>query len=215
MPTNLPVPTKNPGDVLTSALWNSYLRDNLNKLLNLGHRKLTVAQVAALTGQEDGDEVYMEVDSSLGKEWHLVYRTAEPTYKWRFLGGSPLYSEVATSETFTSSAYSALATAGPLVALPRAGDYEVELGCRFYMVTANVAYALNMSYDVGGTGAVDGDSVQWTTPNGAGSPTGTVVRVREKAALAAVTLTSKYKNSNNVNAQGAADRWMRVRPVRI
>src|SRR4051812_28535348 len=110
MPMSTPMPTKSAGDVLTSSLWNSYLRDNLNKLLNQGHRVLTVAQFTALTGLEGTkgtvapDEVYLEVDSTNGIQWHLAYESGETTYKWRCIGGPPMYSEIVTSESTSSAA---------------------------------------------------------------------------------------------------------------
>lgn len=98
-------------------MWNSYIRDNLNKLLERGHRVLTVAQFAALSSPEGTkgvvapDEVYLEADSANGVLWHLAYESGETTYKWRFLGGPPMWVS---------------ATAMPLDAtLPRAGDYDV------------------------------------------------------------------------------------------
>jgi hypothetical protein len=133
MPQATPVPTKNSGDVFTSTLWNSYLRDNINKLLDRGHRVLTVAQFAALVSPEGTkgtlapDEVYLEVDSTNGIQWHLAYESGETTYKWRYIGGPPMVSEVTTAEATSATTYVALTTAGPSVAIPRSGDYDVHL----------------------------------------------------------------------------------------
>lgn len=128
------MPTKNPGDVLTSTLWNSYLRDNIDKLLTRGHRVLTVAQFGALTGLEGTkgtvapDEVYLEVDSANGIQWHFAYESGETTYKWRFLGGPPMTSLVATSESTSSATDVDLATVGPSITIPRGGDYDLDFG---------------------------------------------------------------------------------------
>lgn len=216
MPTTLPVPTKNPGDLLTSALWNSYLRDNINKLLSRGHRVLTVAQFTALTGLEGTkgtvapDEAYVEVDSANGIQWHVAYESGEATYKWRFIGGPPLYSEVATNEGTASTTYAALATAGPAIALPRAGDYDVEIGSYLSADTSS-GQAPCMSYDIGGTGAVDADRVAGGTTAG---PAASVHRPRRKAAVATSTLTAKYRSSV-AGGTSYSSRYMRVTPVRI
>ena len=131
MPVSVPVPTKNPGDVLTSTLWNSYLRDNINKMVNLGHRVLTVAQFAALTGLEDGDECYLEVDGTNGVEWHIRYTSAEATYKWRFLGGPPLYSVISTDEAISGlGAWLNCTTVGADWTAVRSGDYIAQFSCR-------------------------------------------------------------------------------------
>lgn len=215
MPTSVPVPTKSSGDLLTSSLWNSYVRDNVNKLLERGHRVLTVAQFAALTGLEGTkgtvapDEVYLEVDATNGILWHLGYESGETTYKWRSLGGCrPLHSEVTTSESTTSATYAALTTAGPSIALPRAGDYDVEHGGN---ITAQGNIAARMSYDIGGTGAVDADCVRVDAPSASGGAS--TARRRRKAALTSVTLTSKYKTSTGTSVFEA--RWISVSPVRI
>lgn len=215
MPSLTPVPTKAPGDILTSSLWNSYLRDNINKLLDRGHRVLTVAQFSALTSPEGTkgttapDEVYLEVDSTNGIQWHLAYESGEVTYKWRFLGGPPLYSEVATAETTASTGYAALGTAGPSIAVPRAGDYDVDTGVRVSSVSA--AINVFFSYDIGASAAVDTDSIQ--SLGSADTARANFMRKRRKAALTSVTLTGKYRVGSGTG--GFADRWMAIRPVRV
>lgn len=215
MPVSLPVPTQNPGDPILSSRWNSYVRDNINKLLSLQHRVLTVAQFAALTGLEGTkgtvapDEVYLEVDSTNGVQWHLAYESGEPTYKWRFLGGPPLVSQVATAEGTTSGTYAALATAGPSVTVPRAGDYDVEHGS---LITDDGGNRVPVhSFDVGGTGALDADCVRAQTGTG-GTSVGR--RNRKTAIAASAALVSKYKTSGSV-AGTFANRFMAVTPVRL
>lgn len=113
-------------------MWNTYLRDNINKLLDRGHRVLTVAQFSALTGLEGTkgtvapDEVYLEVDATSGIEWHFAYESGEVTYKWRFVGGPPLYSRVETAQATASG--SPVDLGGPSITLPRGGDYDVAYG---------------------------------------------------------------------------------------
>lgn len=218
MPVTLPVPTKNPGDLLTSALWNGAVRDNLAKLLERGHRVLTVAQFAALTGLEGTkgtvapDEVYLEVDAANGIVWHLAYESGETTYKWRFLGGPPLFAEVAAAEGHSSATYAALATAGPAVGLPRAGDYDVEVGALVSGATGAVFGV--MSYDIGATGAVDADGAFGAGYIGTTNVSLTMQRTRRKPALTTVTLTAKYKNATAA-ALNYQQRSMTVTPIRI
>lgn len=202
MPISVPVPDKTAGDVFTETMWDSFIRDNINKLLDRGHRVLTVAQFLALTGLEDGDEVYVEVDSTNGVMWHFRYVAADPTsFKWRFLGGPPLVSYVATEESVNSASFVALATAGPSIALPRSGDYDVVIGT---YETGGSGGA--MSYDIGGTAATAGDQLgsNWF---GMFSE-----RRARKTGLAPVTLTAKYKASP---ASSFGYRTMHVSPARI
>lgn len=229
MPTSVPVPARSPGDLLTSALWNAQVKDNINKLLDKGHRTLTVAQFAALTGLEGtkgvvaGDEVYLEVDAANGVLWHLVYESGETTYKWRFLGGPPLLSEVFAAETTNSAAYTALATAGPAIALPRAGDYDVEISAQIFP-SANVAGSNNagdMSYDIGGTAATSNERIVARVSGGGFQSSnfnidggGYFTRTRRKAGLTSVTLTAKYRQNESGTVEFAR-RLMRVVPTRI
>lgn len=218
MPTTLPVATKITGDIFSLAMWNNQLRDNLNKLLNTGHRVLTVAQFGALTGLEGTkgtvapDEVYLEVDATNGVQWHLAYESGEATYKWRYIGGPAMWAEVLTRETTTSATYVALTTAGPAIAIPRAGDYDQVIGA---LIDVNVINTVGfMSYDIGGTGAVDADSIQVQSPSTL-APASSAMRPRRKTALTAVTLTSKYRSSGAGSTVGFTNRFMAFTPVRL
>lgn len=223
MPATTPMPTKNPGDVLTSALWNTYVRDNIDKLLTRGHRVLTVAQFAALTGLEGTkgtvppDEVYLEVDSTNGIQWHLAYESGEPTYKWRFLGGPPMISYVAALESTTSSAYVALTTAGPSLTLARGGDYVVHIDCvAAGPVSAGAGFFTFMSFDVGVTAASDNDAVYTSNQvNQAIACYTSIGRdVRKTGLTGPLTLTAKYRNTAGTTANYQF-RMMTVYPIRI
>jgi hypothetical protein len=191
--------------VLTSATWNSYLAANLNKLLGQGHRVLTVAQFAALTGLEDGDEAYVEVDVN-GVQWHLRYLAVSG--KWRYIGGPPLYAEVVADEATGGTVYQALASAGPALALLRGGDYDVEVGAMVWAVAA-IGY---MSYDIGGTAANDADAFESNPGGGLVFVSGSRRR-RKTGIAAATTLTAKYHST--VTGLHFALRWMAVTPVQI
>jgi len=186
------------GESLTAALLNEQLRDNL---LVIGH-----SRSASLPGSPvDGQFHVYVADATLGVEWLLKFNSGEAgTYKWRALGPAPLLSEVAaTQNTAVGAIYEALATAGPSAVLPLGGDYEVGIG---YLAGSQATRRL-MSYDIGGTGAVDADSAE-------GSAAEMVARTMPKAGLAAVTLTAKYK-CLDLAVGGFGKRWMRVVPVRV
>jgi len=92
----------------------------------------TGAQIGAGTtfpaSPYDGQEYFYVADATNGIVWRFRYRAASAsTYKWEFVGGSPLTAEIATAETMAGTAtWTDLATAGPLVALPRTGDYLIQ-----------------------------------------------------------------------------------------
>jgi len=162
------------------------------------------------TNPVDGQECYYLADATNGIIFYLRYRAAAPgSYKWEFVGGSPLYAEVLTNESTGSATYTALATAGPAIALPLAGDYIVELGYNGNNMAAQRTY---MSYDIGATGAVDADCAM-TYGNANASMEATVARARRKNGLGAVTLTAKYRMSASTG--WFQNRWMKAIPVRV
>ena len=161
-----------------------------------------------------------------GQETILVDSTSAPTYawrlrynstltKWEFVGGRPAFAEVVTSETTASTTYAALATAGPSIVLPVAGAYMVEIGGFLQDADGAVSVACSMSYDIGGTGAVDADRIHGEWAGFAGSLTigSNHSRARVKTGLTAVTLTAKYKVSAGTGT--FAERWMSVTPVTL
>jgi hypothetical protein len=206
MPVSVPVPDKAAGDVFTEAMWDSYIRDNINKLLNTGHRVLTVAQFSALVAPEDGDEAYVEVDATNGIMWHFRYVAAEPTYKWRFLGGPPLYSEVTTSESTSSTTYTNLTTVGPSVSLPMEGDYMIEHGNHGGGGAGGDGGAFH-SYQIGATAASDSDACT------IGLTEYRVRRTRRKQGLGAVTVTSKYRTAGGTYS--FSNRELHAIPIRV
>jgi hypothetical protein len=162
----------------------------------------------------DGQEAFLVDSTTLATyQWRFRWNAGSSnTDKWEFIGGSPVTVEVATSEATGSATYTALTTAGPSFALPRAGVYQIDEGFTASF-SANSTVA-TMSFDIGGTGAVDADSVSVTTGSGAGTnQVFTASRSMRKSGLTAVTLTSKYKAA--VGTATFSKRWLRVIPVRV
>lgn len=156
----------------------------------------------------DGQECHFLADATNGVVWYLKYKTS--TGKWHYVGGPPLFAEVTNQDsTGSTGAYVGITNAGPSIAIPVAGDYIVQTGAVHNQNTASAnSY---MSYDIGGTGAVDADGVFWQNATALNAYTpGT--RTRRKT-LTAVTLTSKYKASAGVST--FRDRWMMVKPIRL
>lgn len=167
--------------------------------------------VTALPGSpSDGDEViFVDSTSAPTYQWHLKFVSAKASNKWIFIGGSPGFAAVATSETTASAAYAALATAGPSFTVPVAGDYIVEIGS---MISNSTAASTFHSYDIGGSGAVDGDGIHFLNQDA--NERGGEVFANKKSALAASTaLVSKYKTS--AGTATFQKRWMRVTPVAV
>lgn len=173
-----------------------------------------VPTVTSLPGSPaNGDEVYYQfyLNGTSGNTgyWHLRYNSS--TTYWDFLGGPAIYTEVTAVNTTTSTTYAALGTAGPTATLPLAGDYSIGIG-------AEIGYAGSgngcMSYDIGATPAVDADAACMAAPTGVG---GGISRTVRKTGLTAVTLTTKYRQLNNVapNMPSFAKRWIQITPSRV
>jgi hypothetical protein len=165
--------------------------------------------VAALPGSPvDGQVVYYQSSAmaTAGVVWAFKYRAGSAsTYKWEFIGGRSLRNEVATDQSTGSTTYTDLATNGPDVTTPLAGDYRLRWGFYGY---SNGAVSLFMS-----PASSDNISAVWspTTNLVASSPMMTVDRL----AVAANTLyRAKYRSSNGVlcNFQ---QRWIELEPVRV
>lgn len=163
------------------------------------------------SGPLDGDEIVFVADAANGVLWHLRCNAASASpYKWEFVGGAPLFSEVAASQSVSVSAYSDLTTPGPAVTLPLSGDYIVAHGARMYSDQNNGEAW--MSYAVGATAASDVDGINHYNPSAVYAMAEAMERRRNSQT--GVTLTAKYRRG----AAGAASfekRWMRATPVRV
>ncbi len=194
------------------------VQENFDKLATVqgSFASITAPGTVFPTTPFEGQRFTYIADATNGVLWEFVYHATGSAYDWWFVGGPPLYAEVTTEETTTSSTYAALATAGPVVTLPLAGDFMVSLGCRSY-ASAN-SREVWMSYDIGATGAVDADAVR---NYGAASVDGvpatvalTLAKTRRKTGLTAVALTAKYKITGG-NTATLRDRWITATPVRV
>jgi Carbohydrate-binding module family 5/12 len=166
-----------------------------------------------------------------GQEYVLVDSLTAPTYSWRFryvpgiadaykwvyVGGSAIMNEQPALDTCAITTYTALGSAGPSVALPRAGIFEVALGFNNRMdnnTTANRTHW--MSYDIGATAAVDADAVLGGATNAGQNALGGFSRHMRKTIATAVTLTAKYKVPDQAAGAGSFQaRWMKITPVRV
>lgn len=77
----------------------------------------------------DGQE-YILVDSVTNPsyQWRFRYNAGSASpHKWEFVGGTMLSAIVTTTESRNATTYGDLATVGPQVTVPRAGEYQIEL----------------------------------------------------------------------------------------
>lgn len=158
----------------------------------------------------NGQEVYFSAEPSTGVTWHLRYRAAASgSYKWEFIGGPPMRSEVATSQATTSTGFTNLATVGPVITTPLAGDYDIQLGGRMLSVSGQLAI---MSVQWSGATAVDTDGAQ--LGGSASTADGHPSRTLRKTIAAAYAVTMKYRSSGG-GSMTFVDRHMTLTPVRV
>jgi hypothetical protein len=158
----------------------------------------------------DGQEVdFTDSLTTPSWVWRFRYVAAAPTNKWKFVGGAPIVAEITTLENATLPAFGNLATVGPTLTIPVAGDYDVTINAILDNASASLNYA---SYAVGATAALDADAAQLSVS--APSQGSTVARTSRKAGLTGgVVLTAKYKGT--AGATYASKRVLSALPVAV
>ena len=162
------------------------------------------------TDPVDGMRVDYVADSANGVVWNLRYRAAgSATYPWEYVGGPPLTARVNTDQSTGSGTFAALATAGPSVTVPLAGDYIVSGNSNSY----NSGVATNQhSYDLGGTGAVTANAGQAAIAAALYSAM-LPFSNRHDGLAAATAIVSKY--ATTAGTANFRYRWISVLPVRV
>lgn len=105
----------------------------------------------------DGQEIYFQnaAMATEGLVWHLRYRSGGGTYKWEGVGAqTPLRAQIDTSQTTATVSYTDLATVGPDITVPLAGEYDVGITFEGANNTAG-NYAVASFQVVGGAAASD------------------------------------------------------------
>jgi hypothetical protein len=163
----------------------------------------------------DGEEIhYTDSLTAPTYIWHLRYISAASTYKWYCVGaGREAVTEVATAEATTSSSYAALSTAGPTFTTPLAGDWIVTVEFRFRGAAG--ASRIYMSFDIGGTGAVDANAAQSSSSlSSTKDERAPAFKSLITGVSASTALTSKYKSVDSTSMTWS-ERRISVRPFRV
>lgn len=150
--------------------------------------------------------------SGSGIYWWFQYDSSQATYKWVFMGGAPMSHEILTDETTASTTYVDLATVGPTLTLPRAGDYKVEFGVQMNNTTAGSGGLSAIKRGAAATS--DNDSVFTIIPTTA-SLTTTAARTIILAAMAASDVVKMQYKTSGAGTMHALKRWMMITPIRV
>lgn len=202
--------TRATGDLITASIWNI---DLVNNLLAINPQPATT-----LPGSPADGDIALLVDSLTAPTyaWRLRYESGvSDANKWVCIGGAAALVEVATRETMSGAAYADLATAGPSFTAPRAGVYNVEVGCESDS-TSGVASAAYAAVKIGAAATSDANRVAATSDGGSSSSVQAVSIARglRLTAAAADALKVQYK-ADGTNVVGFAKRYISVMPVRV
>lgn len=181
--------------------------DNLNAV-NAGVFMATVTSLPS--SPVNGQDCYILADATNGVVWHFKYRAASASgFKWEFVGGGSLYSEVLTLESTASGTFVDLTTVGPQVTVPLAGDYDVEFSVIANNTTAGAVNQIAPKF--GAAAAASNDRAQ---ANIAAANQGLSASAIIRRQLAAAT-TVKLQYLVGSGTGSFSLRELKVRPVRV
>lgn len=143
-----------------------------------------------------------------GVMWRFRYNSASASaYKWEFIGGSELRSEVGAASVNTV-AYGDFG--GPSVVVGVAGDYVLSFGAAMAMLAGENGYIAPV---FSAAAASDGDAVN--AYNGAGNPYADSSRSITRTVTAAGFTVKVQSRVSVASGRNFANRWLSVRPVRV
>lgn len=161
------------------------------------------------------DGQIVDVQIVEGINWRFRYNEfSASSKKWEFQFGPPIFDEVTTSESITTTEYAAFTTPGPALTIPFSGDYYIDLGARIISpVAGSDAF---VSYTIGTTAADDTDGLnsrQSDATSGHNIRNNYQRRRRKNDLTAGVVLTVQGKHSASSASAGA--RWLQAQPIRV
>jgi hypothetical protein len=163
-------------------------------------------------GPVDGQEIYYQADAANGIVWHLRYRAASASsFKWEYIGGTPLTARVNAQETRTVTTYGDLTTVGPSITAPLAGDYLLSYSA--HMWNSAVGNYVIASPAVGATAATDANGAVMTSSTANADYTPARVDVPFTGVAAAAVIKLQYRTLGTTAS--IQNRMLSVRPIRV
>lgn len=144
--------------------------------------------------------------------WLLRYdSTIAGSYRWAVVSARPITATIVTSESRNNGAYGDLATVGPTVQTPLAGDYAVSHEAQIATSSVVSGYGAQ-SFAVGAAAALSADEA---TVGGNGA-TGSVGRqaIVKTAVASGVNITAKYAATGG-GGSAFANRAISITPLRV
>jgi hypothetical protein len=203
-----PNPTIAPGVIVNADVSDSALLDGHK--MDINRQTIAPASPTPVSGD-------LWIYPFTGGYWMFIYDSTEATYKWKFVGGSPLRANVATDETFVDdSTYRDCATPGPIVTLPHDGDYYFQSIFGGYIATQPAgAHQVGSKVTISNGSLENNDSsiaVQHTQGGVGVTCFGAGVNTN---AIAGATLKMQYVATNTTGTPHARWRQLCVWPIRV
>lgn len=158
----------------------------------------------------DGQECIYRVSDSVG--WHLKYDAAiSDSYKWRVIGGGPLYYEVAGSVTNNGTGGGGVEVEqSAALTLPLAGFYDFDFGARIQETVAAITCAMGILPSAG--------TIPQLFAYKAGDDSIQGVRQRSRTTVAhtaGTTIDERSYRSNTGATTTIDERYISAMPVRV
>lgn len=192
------------------------VNENFTDLAAYADLRAPTAEVDTLpVSPVDGQVAYFQNAGMAtdGVVWQFRYNSSSASsYKWEFVGGVPWAKEVATQQLTSSTSFVDLGTVGPSVTAPLAGEYIIRMGAYTGLTADNMTAV--MSFAVGGTGALDADSIG-SLVTGTGGATGISIAgdVMKTVSSAASAIVAKYRVTSS--SASFENRFLSIIPVRV
>jgi hypothetical protein len=192
----------------TPQFWMAYLGPNVA----LGAVIPPTYGTSLPASPADGQEAIL-VDSLTNPtyQWRFRYNAGSTSpYKWEFIGGADaVVTNITAESTTTVGSWLDLATVGPRVIVPRAGEYDVQTGAGGYHSVASATIWIS-SY----IGTATAGSGQGTLCPAANQRVNFLVKSERWTLAAGDDIRMRYHNSTAGTASWI-DRAIRVKPVRV
>lgn len=191
------------------------------------YRAAPIDFVSALPSSPyDTQEIYYQsaAMATAGLIWHFRYRAgASGSYKWEGVGAQPPLAveqvggiNNGTMESTTSTTFTTLATAGPAITVPLAGDYDCKGSAQGWQGNAGAAPGIRIwKTGDGSVGWQDSEAIYF--PNAASATAQTMLSTQRRVtALAASNVVElRYVSSSVTTGVSFRNRNLWVAPVRV
>lgn len=174
--------------------------------------KTTVGTIAAgPPASPTTNDIWIATDvDATGAVWVFRYNSAEATYKWEYVGGTPLG---AYNLSGTSGSTTPVAVGSSTLVLPRGGDYVFHFGGNMDDGNQWQNTSLYLFDSTGGTSVSSTTRSEYAT--GASGISGGAVKYRANGVALGRNYNLRLADSNNSSVVGVNQAFIEAVPVRI